>query len=101
MLKRVLSAPRSALLIPYVSGASVYAGHWAETIFSKDKFRTATAFYSEKTSDNWRKDFIKNNKIDFVFWGAEESALGAWNPFGKDFLRMIYGDGQSFVFAVN
>lgn len=98
---RVLSAPRSALFIPYVSGASVYAGHWAETIFSKEKFRTAAEFYSDKTSDDWRKDFLKNNKIDFVFWGAEESALGVWSPFEKDFLRMIYGDGQNFVFVIN
>ncbi len=96
----VLALPTTAKVIPYLTGKRVYAGHWAETIFSKEKFKLAIFFYSEKANDEWRKKFLERNKISLIFWDGGES-LSGWDPRGDDFLRLIYEDGINFVFAVN
>jgi hypothetical protein len=60
----------------------VYAGHWAGTPFIAEKMRRIADFYG--ATDTGRVAFLRENRIDYVYWGLAERA------FGGDLLALPY-----------
>ena len=59
------------------------------------------AFYQSGTSDSQRANLMESQKVDFVFWGPDERALGDWDPAQSPALEPVYAAGGYAVFRVN
>jgi hypothetical protein len=58
-------------------------------------------FYSSQTRDSERILLLKEQGVDYVFWGPEEKAYGNWNPSSVDYLTPIYNLDGYKIFKVN
>ncbi len=96
----VMAPLEDARFIPYLSGKKVYAGHWAETLFSAEKSKLVKEFYSEDAADSWRKEILIKNKVEAVFWGESEKSLGGWYPGTSDFFKQAYKNDGYEVFVL-
>ncbi len=82
--------------IPYFSDRMVYVGHGPMTIKINEKLEIAEDFYSGKYSPGRAFDFLKKERINYVFYSEEEkkSAYGKeldyFNPEDYSFLKKIY-----------
>lgn len=84
-------------LIPNLIGRTVYFGHrvgTALTINPQKKTENAKRFFLEE-NDHYRKDFLKNNNIKFIFLGKKGSQADHFSKWDeKPYLKKIYqGDG--------
>lgn len=84
-------------LIPGLIGRTVYFGHsvgTALTIRPQRKIEDARKFFLED-DENYRQDFLKKNKIKYLFLGKKasgEEGFAKWEE--KKYLKKIYqGDG--------
>lgn len=76
----VFSSYETGNFIPRYTGKRVFFGHWAQTIFVAKKSEIVKIFFSDKISDNERKEILKNNRINYVFYGEVEKKMGLINP---------------------
>lgn len=58
--------PHLSVYVPALSGATVYDGHWSETLNYGKKLRNTIQFFDSKTSDDVRKSFLSEAGIHFV-----------------------------------
>ncbi len=92
----VLASFHNSNNIPYFSDRMVYAGHPPMTINYAEKMSNAEDFYSGKYSPGRAFDFLKKERINYVFYSEEEkkSAYGKeldyFNPEDYSFLKKIY-----------
>jgi hypothetical protein len=72
----VLGAWQAGHHIPFMAGNYVYYGHGWGTLNLKQKQDTAAQFYTDAMSVDQARQFLKNNFIDYVFYGYEERGYG-------------------------
>ncbi len=91
----VLASKVISLYIPARSGNKVYAGHYDQTVNYAEKTRNIQLFYQQKLPAAFRQDFLKINRIKYIYFGPFESMLG--NP-GLDklnFLQKVYSSSSA------
>ncbi len=86
----ILSAYDTGNFMPTIVGARVYLGHGPETAFSADKILLVKKFYASTTPDAWRREFLKQVAISYVFVGPFERKLGAVNFDAMKYLALEY-----------
>ncbi len=86
----ILSSLHSGNLIPYYANRTVYLGHAPSTLYVGDKYYEVENFYSEKYLPNEMFEFLKERKIDYVFYSNEEWSIGNLDPENYDFLNEVY-----------
>ncbi|MEA3272767.1 MAG: hypothetical protein U9P90_03815 [Patescibacteria group bacterium] len=64
----VLSTKKYSAFIPGFSGRRVFFGHWSETAFPAEKEKLVDKFFDDDVSDEWKDKFLKDNKIDYIFY---------------------------------
>lgn len=91
--------------IPYFADRMVYVGHGPMTINFTEKIKETEDFYSGKYSSNTMYDFLKNNRINYVFYSEEEKKsedgkqLDYFNPENYSFLKKVYPLTQNAINA--
>lgn len=70
----ILALYRIGNYIPAFSDNKVYFGHFYQTPNSQDAFNKARLFYA-RMNEKEQREFIKQNRIDYIYYGLEESAL--------------------------
>ncbi len=98
--KVVLAAQMSSLFIPVYSQNRVYCAHPIETLDYFAKYPYQQWFFRNDQDAEMKEKFLKNNNIDYVFFGPEERALGSFNPENKSWLRPVYDQGGVKIYAV-
>lgn len=68
----VLSTDLTGQAIPGYSGNRVFVGHWAETFRRLEKNDEFFKFRDSKTSSQWRRIFVQENKIRYLYWSSLE-----------------------------
>lgn len=85
--------PGTALFIPVWAGNRVLYGHPFETVKAGEKYAEAHAFFEEKTTAAERERILRENGIDYVFFGPQERKSGA-DLSGLPFLERVYAGGE-------
>jgi hypothetical protein len=57
-------------------------------------------FYQAGTSQDERLALLAAQRVDYVFWGPHERALGGWDPQSAPFLVRVFAMGEYQVFKV-
>ncbi|MDH7568021.1 MAG: hypothetical protein QHJ73_00345, partial [Armatimonadota bacterium] len=96
----VLSTPALGNYIPPYTGATAYASHWAETIHLGVKWRWVRGFLQEYTSDEWRMQFLRQERIRYVYHGAIERLVGEFDPSRAPYLRPVFRRGAVGLYEV-
>jgi len=86
----ILSSYNTGNFLPVMVGAKVFLGHGPETAHSDEKRQWVEQFYSTDTTDAWRRDFLRQWPITYVFFGPLEEKIGQFDPAQADYLTLVY-----------
>jgi hypothetical protein len=82
------------------TGHRVVLGHWVETADYSYKLAAIQRLFSDDTEDTWRLAFLQAQGADYVWYSAEERALGDWQPRSAPYLRLVFESGDVAIFQV-
>ncbi|HEY4721229.1 MAG TPA: hypothetical protein VII92_05250, partial [Anaerolineae bacterium] len=86
----ILSLYNTGNYLPAQVGTRVFLGHGSETAHSDDKRQLVAAFYNGATSDDWRRKFLSDWPITYVFFGPLEKQVGNFDPSSAAYLSLVY-----------
>ncbi len=101
-------APSDVVLASYETGnylparvrARAFVGHGPESVHAEQKRAQVARFFNSTTDPGWREYLLRDYGVDYVLWGPEERALGAFDPGAAPYLQTIYGESSYSVFEV-
>ena len=97
----ILSSYNTGNFLPVVVGARAFLGHGPETAYSNDKVQLVKQFYDATTPDDWRRTFLKEWPITYVFFGPLEAQIGKFDPAQAPYLQLDYnGNGYRIYRAM-
>ncbi len=96
----VLSAYSTGTIIPARAPVRVMLGHPSETINVADRKAEVQRFFDADTPDEWRRDLLTRLNLDYVWYGPDERALGAYDPTQSPFLRQVFSAGDVQLYKV-
>jgi hypothetical protein len=97
----VLGSYWTGSYLPGRSGNTVFVGHLYETIDFTAKRELANRFFSPDTPADWRRSFIEQQAIDFVFIGPHERQFEPFSleeDFGGGSLDLVYQNEQVRIY---
>ncbi len=97
----ILAGRINANLLPGIIGRRVYLGHWVETINYTDKMIKLNHFFKDNQDDLAKKEFLKENKIDYMLYSEEEKKMGDYDPSAKDYLKEVYKNEKVSIYKVS
>lgn len=93
----VLSEFVTGNTIPAVSGNTTYIGHFVSTLNLAEKAEKSDAFFSGGMGQEEARQFLLDNRIDYVFHGAMEWPMGV-NPAIYPFLEKIFENEAATIY---
>lgn len=96
----VFSAYEAGRYLPGISGQRVFLGHWAQTVKFFDKRAVVAEFFAAETSEERRRQILREYDIDFIFYGQVERALGDYAPDDSTYLTPSFSLPHAQVYAV-
>jgi uncharacterized membrane protein len=96
----ILSSYNTGNFLPTMVGAKAFLGHGPETAFSEEKRQLVTQFYAVDTSDEWRRTFLREWPITYVFFGPLEKKVGQFDPSRVDYLTLEYDQDGYRIYRV-
>lgn len=94
----VLSAVTAGNYIPAYAGNTVYFGHQSETVRFNEKKLMVDAFFAGTTKEKEAKEFLRQGRVDYVFYGPQEKELGKFAP--PSFLTPVYQSESTTIYQV-
>jgi len=97
----VLSGHSDGFTIPAFTARPVYIGHDLQTTNFEEKKPEVENFFGN--NDDWetKKDWLKKNSIDFIYYASEEKALGDFDPESKSCLKKDFSNEDVSIYSVN
>ncbi|MBC8230641.1 hypothetical protein H8E77_13920 [bacterium] len=96
----VLSSYPTGNKIPRYSGNKVFCGYGYNTVDFNGKINAVKQFFNLETSDKYRLDLIKKYKIEYLFHGPSERAIGKYIPEISPFLKQVYQNDIVMIYSV-
>ena len=96
----VLGAWETLIQIPAYADTYVLVGHKDLSSNRERKKEDIATFFDSQTSNNWRKAFLDRWKIDYLFYGPKEKALGNLLPETLPFLHPLYSKDGVSIYGV-
>jgi hypothetical protein len=96
----VVSSYLMGNFIPGWSGNTVFIGHWLATLDRRRKEQQVGELFSELTPDLVRKEFLRSERIRYLYHGPYERELGGFVPDDKDYLVPVYRNSLVTIFEV-
>lgn len=97
----ILSSALSGNMIPAFTGRTVYIGHghqtsdWFKKMYSSELF-----FFGNNLIDQKKEAWLKEQGIDYIFYGSKEKSLGSFDPAAKQYLRPVYSSLDLVIYQV-
>ncbi|MFA5928432.1 MAG: hypothetical protein WC838_03935, partial [Candidatus Margulisiibacteriota bacterium] len=88
----VLAHPLNGIMIPVYTEQKVFASNWLWTERLQDKKALVDKFFDLNTEDAWRKEFLDENKIRYIYYGNLERRLGQFDPARTDYLYKTFSN---------
>lgn len=100
--KTVLAYEAAGNYIPAYAGNFVFLGH-ANTPGEDQKLKTAAKFFSGEMTKDEAAEFLKNEHISYVYYGAQEKELGNLTDLSTlyPFLKSVYINNSVTVYKVS
>ncbi len=95
----ILSTYENSYLIPAFAQRAVYFGHWGPTADAANKMMRLKWFFEISTCET-RGIFLKNNKIDYLFFMQGEQTTAILDPAQDDYLEKIYQNSEVTIYRV-
>jgi len=96
----ILSMYKSGLYLPAYTGNRVYVGHWSETLNFNEKAALAERILYSPGSEVAARDFLKDNRIAYIYFGAFEKMRGRFSLEHAPFLQEIYNRRGVSIYKV-
>ncbi|MDP3057631.1 MAG: hypothetical protein Q8N37_03900 [bacterium] len=102
----ILASFHNSSVIPYFGNRMVYVGHCPLTIDTNEKLEIAENFYSGKYSLAEAFDFLKKEKISYVFYSETEKKsekeipLSYFDPENYPFLKNVYRNKNINIYKI-
>jgi hypothetical protein len=100
-LRAALCLPKVGSYVPRATGASTFAGHWAETLNLEGrngKLAQAIRFYEGGLSTSEAGDWLAKNHIRWVLEGPYEKAAGSNIAARYPNLKQVWAQGETRLF---
>lgn len=86
----VFASLDSGNLIPAWVPVRTTLGHWSLTAYAADRLDDADLFFDTQASDAARIAMLRELDVDYVYVGAAERELGAFDPAGAAYLEPAF-----------
>ena len=96
----VLAAYNTSMILPARAPVRVTLGHPSETIAVEDRKAEVQRFFDPAASDDWRRALLMRLNLNYVWYGPDEQALGAYDPAQSSFLRQVFAAGDVQLYKV-
>jgi len=97
----ILTTPTSGNIIPAYTGRNVYIGHGHQTInWIEKKIYVNDIFFGTNNFDEQKSRWLKEQNIDYLFFGLYEKRISKFNPWEKDYLEKVYQNGNAQIYRV-
>lgn len=96
----ILSSFETGQFIPFLTRRFSYIGHGPETINLKEKNEKVNTFYSNNYTKEKSQKFLKDEKINYIFYSGLEKTSSTFNPNSLDFLQKIYEKDDVEIFKI-
>jgi hypothetical protein len=96
----ILAAYNTGTVIPARAPVRVMLGHPSETVDVDDRKAEVRRFFDPATSNDWRRELLTRLNLNFVWYGPDERALGAYDPARAPFLRRVFSAGDVQLYKV-
>lgn len=96
----VLAAYNTGTIIPARAPVRVMLGHPSETIAVDERKAEVQRFFDPAATDEWRRALLTRLNLNYVWYGPEERALGAYNPAQSPFLRQVFSASDVQLYKV-
>lgn len=98
----VLSSFFNGNLIPYLARRFVYVGHGPETLNLNEKMKKVNKFYKAEYSLLEMEEFLRTEKINYIFYSDYEKISDNFTPDTYLFLKKVYDrDGVQIFQLLN
>lgn len=96
----VLSALESGHYIPGLAGTRAFLSSAVMTIDYNQKAAAVARFFDAGTPEQVRRDLLRDDGIDYIFYGAAERALGTFDPGSVGYLSLAFEAEKASVYRV-
>jgi len=96
----VLASSEVGNVIPVWTDLRVFAGHGPETLYNADKQSALRRFFDPEADNAWRQSLLHDYRLDYLFYGPDEQALGGWDPAEAAYLTPIYGNREYAIYRI-
>jgi hypothetical protein len=96
----VLAAYNTSTIIPARAPVRVMLGHPSETVYVDLRKDEVKQFFDPAMSDSWRHTLMFALNLNYVWYGPEERALGAYDPAKSLFLQPVFSAGDVQLYKV-
>jgi|GEM_PF-1074647 len=96
----VLSGHTDGFIIPAFTARRVYIGHDLQTANFYDKRPQMEKFFADNENLEEKKEWLIENRIDYVYYAAEEKGLGDFDPYNAAFLEEKFSNELVSIFVV-
>lgn len=72
------------------TGRRAVVGHPIETADFAAKRAALSTFFGTDTDDDWRQAFLSGQHVAYLWYGADEQALGDWSPDEAGYLQKVF-----------
>ena len=86
--------------LPGMAGNKAYLANAVMTTDFYHKQEQAARFYSKETDDAWRRAFLAESGVRYVFHGPSERRLGEYDPVGSDLFERSFSLPHTDVYEV-
>jgi hypothetical protein len=95
----VLSSVTIGQYIPATTGTHAFLAHWAQTVDFFAKSAMVEEFFAADTTDARRQQILQQYKVDYVFYGPAEQAIGGYSA-SSPFVQLTFSTPQVKIYAV-
>lgn len=95
----ILSTLSMGNLIPAFTLRQVYLGHGHQTAHFQEKWERTNWFF-KTNSDKEKISFLRENRINYLYFSQPEKELAKFNPDEKSFLEKVYGNPQVAIYKI-
>lgn len=96
----VLAAFQTSNALPAWAPVRVVAGHGPESARLAELSPQVSAFFSSAGSDQARRSLVREQDVDYLFWGPAEQALDGWRPEDWDCLELAHRQLEFEIYSV-
>lgn len=102
----ILASFHNSNVIPYFADRMVYVGHGPMTIDVNEKLKNTENFYARKYSTKEAYEFLKKEKIDYVFYSEQEKLseygekLDYFDLEEYSFLEIVYQNEKVKIYKI-